>query len=161
MHDLWDDDRDDCGCDRDDEDRPRLHRRRLTMARGDTWTYAFQVVRDVATGFLYTVKLPLRVPRGSVPVDITSAKLEVTLKRFASDNDAQAVARLSSPSSGVVFTNATSGIATATMAASNTVGFPDTATKLVYDIQLILGGVVTTVEIGELWVGADVTQATT
>ncbi len=154
-----DEDHEGC-CERRDDDRPRLRRRRVEMVRGDTWVHAFQVISDVATGLLYTARLPNQMPPGAVPLNLTGAKVWLTVKRFASDGDGLALAQLTTTAGSVVLTTPLSGVATATMQPGPTLGFPDMDTELAYDVQVLLAGATTTVELGTLVVRPDVTSAT-
>lgn len=97
------------------------------------------------------------------PQNITGWSMWFTAKYFVADYDTQAPIKLGtiSPLSGITFTNALAGQAEVTIPSVATAGFPDTPTKLVYDVQVKdTTGRVFTIETGTLTVNPDVTRAT-
>jgi hypothetical protein len=125
------------------EERPR-HR----VFRGDTIRLPFQVV-DRETG-------------GAI--DITEWTVQFTAKYALPNPDAQAALAQDNVSpgglGGIVLVGPTLGQGIVTVQPISTRRWGDGDTRVVYDLQATdPGGVVTTVEIGELVVVPDVTQA--
>ena len=124
----------------------------LTMSRGDTFVRDIQVTAP-----------PPGAPPGAqpVPVDITGWTLWFTAKYNLADVDAQAVAQLSTLTSGIVLTTPTAGKAEITMPPGATVNFADAPVSIYYDVQAKdLSGRIFTVERGVIVVTPDVTRTT-
>src|SRR5947207_2059433 len=103
---------------------------KLDMIRGDTFSFDVVVSDD------------------SGPVNLTSGLLIFTLKNKYSDPDISAIAQKKSSSNGIIITNALAGKATVTLAPLDTRNLGDSWTILVWDLELILGGNVYTVDSG-------------
>ena len=120
------------------------------MARG-----ALKMYRGDTTSFTVTCS----DDEGGV-LDITGAVLWFTAKNNPTDTDAQAVFQHYSPSNGIVLTDAANGIATITMAESDTSGL-DGDTTLYWDVQCVdaLGGIQTLAR-SVITITTDITVAT-
>jgi hypothetical protein len=119
-----------------------------TMTRGDTLVIKL-VVRDSITGAV---------------MPVPGWTFWFTVKRFASDPDEYAVfaAKTGDGSGGIVVTDVNLGALTVTMPASKTRLFPDTPTKLLYDVQAMdATGVVSTIDSGTILIDptSDITRA--
>jgi hypothetical protein len=115
----------------------------LSMTRGDT------LIFDVAV-----------VDINGAPVSLTGKMLIFTVKARLSDADNAAIAQKKSPASGITITNAAGGLATVTLAPSDTRNLTDQWQSLVWDLQLVDGSNVYTVANGALQVTPDVTVST-
>jgi hypothetical protein len=159
----WDDDRwarardegwdePDCGC-------GFRERRRRRMLRGDTLAFTVQVLVNPTTGEYGTVWPAEPQPYNTAPVNLTGWRVIFTAKYEVPDWDNQAVAQLDNETLGGVVATGVVGTTSVTMPPTATVGFADTATTLVYDLQGIdPSGNVHTFETGRLRVRADVTR---
>jgi hypothetical protein len=150
------DDRDedsDCGCGfkRD---------RRRKMRRGDTLQFNLQVFQNTFTLEYGTVWPGEAPPPNCVPVNLTGYRVWFTAKYEYPDWDNQSVAQLDNMALGGVTTPGTLGQVSVTMPSLATQGFADGPTRLVYDLQVELSGVVSTPEEGRLTVNPDVTRST-
>ncbi len=93
-------------------------------------------------------------------LNCTGGTLRATLKRAFADLDAGALSQVSTPASGIVWTNQATGLATATFPASATASLTDTTT-LIYDVQFTdSAGRVDTVDDGTVEIELDVTVTT-
>jgi len=157
----WDDER--C-CEHDQvlsSERRAMRRRRRQAYRGDSWVYPFQVFQDPVTGVLLTSDAPNFAPPGCIPFNLTGAKVTLTIKRHVTDGDTQALAQVSTVTTGLTVTNLVSGQCVATTPPTTFNGFPDEPEPVVYDVQVVTAaGQVATCERGDLLVVPDVTQAT-
>jgi len=118
------------------------------MTRGDTLVINL-VVRDSNTG---------------AAIAVPGWTFWFTVKRFISDPDEQAIfaAKTGDGSGGVVVTDVNLGAVTATMPAICTRLFPDTPTKLLYDVQAMdATGVISTIDSGTIAIdpSSDITRA--
>jgi hypothetical protein len=129
------------------------------MYRGDTLQFAARLVRD-PTGILSLADLVCQLPPGTVVVDITGHTIMVTVKHYIPDPDAAAVWTLDNATAGgVTLVDPTKGKFTVLGSATPTLQYPDGDTRLPYDVQDVdASGVVSTVEIGEITIMADVTR---
>ncbi len=93
-------------------------------------------------------------------VDLSGCTLTMTAKWDVGDLDSDAVFVLSSPSDGIVITDATGGLATITIPSADTFDLPLHQVNLVYDIQLLTATAkIKTVLNGTLSIIPDVTEA--
>lgn len=118
------------------------------MTRGDTLEIKL-VVRDSVTG---------------AAIAVPGWTFWFTVKRFVSDPDEYAIfaAKTGDGSGGIVVTDVNLGAITATMPAIRTRLFPDTPTKLLYDVQAMDPlGKVSTIDSGTIKIdpGSDITRA--
>jgi hypothetical protein len=118
-----------------------------------------------------TVERHLRMHRGEsavwlvtvtdaagAPVNITGAAMRFTAKLRASDADAAAVFA-KAVGTGIVLTTPASGIATVTLAATDTAALAAGRDHLLqYDWKMTLSGITTTVAFGSLLVEAAMTR---
>jgi len=113
------------------------------MMRGDT--FSFPIAVKTATG---------------APYNLTGATLWSTVKRAWAEPDSLALARMKTPSSGIVVTDAVNGKAIVTMPAAATIDMGDGPVTLVYDVQLRAadGVTITTIEIGTIECWPDATR---
>lgn len=109
----------------------------FSIYRGDTWTETWTIL-----------------DQNGVSVDITGATFKMTLKNNTSDAD-PGVLQLTSPSSGIVITDAATGVVTLTITATQTAAL--TPSTYEYDIQMNNTGTVKTLVRGKLTIVADVT----
>lgn len=79
----------------------------------------------------------IQVVLNGTPVNLTGGTLRMSCKWQATDSDANEIFSVTTPSSGIVFLNATSGTATVTVASAltNTNAIPFHRIDPVYDIQ--------------------------
>lgn len=112
----------------------------LKMVRSDTYAFEIAVILNGAA------------------VDLTGGTLTMTAKWDVVDLDANAVFVRSTGNGGIAVTNAVGGLATVTIASTNTTALPAHTVNLVYDIQLVntLGSIYTVLN-GILTVVPDVT----
>lgn len=131
-----------------------------TVFRGDSLYFLDTVYRDLITQALFTVPPGTFPPPNAVPVDLTTARIIFTAKMYDTDYDQKAIYQLDNAVlTGVVVTSAVGGAFNVTGAPIRTMPFPDGPVELVFDIQVILAGRVTTVEAGTLTVWPDITRA--
>jgi hypothetical protein len=121
--------------------------------RGDTFVILAQVLQ-----------VPSGLPYGSqpVPTNVTGWTFWFTVKRYYADPDVLAVSQaITTDSTGnMTITDAVNGKVTAILPALATLNFPDSPTKLIYDIQGKDGlGKVYTIDSGSITVVPDVTRA--
>lgn len=109
----------------------------LEMARGDS------------------LSLNLAVTSGGVPLTLVGKSLRFVAKRGVGDSDASAVITKTTPT-GIVVTDAPGGLARIDLLPADTSALPALPELLVWDIQLINGSAVYTIESGTLLVKPDV-----
>lgn len=113
-----------------------------------------------------TLAIPVAVKNAATgaATDLTGWLVWFTVKRNYADPDSQSVfqARSDDMSGGVVITEPpTLGQITATLPASATLGWPDSPSNLVYDVQgKDTSGNIRTVDSGTICVTPDVTRST-
>ena len=114
----------------------------ISMTRGDTFTFNLAVTQSGAA------------------YNLTGASIRMTAKWNYTDADNAAVFSRTI-GSGITVTNAAGGLATVSIAPSNTSSLPATTTNLYYDIQVTDSGAnIYTVAYGVLTVNPDVSITT-
>jgi len=94
------------------------------------------------------------------PLPLAGYTLRFSAKERLSDDDTDAVISKMSPDNGIAIDDEPGGLATVTLAASDTEAFAGPRT-LVWDIQMAAAtGEVKTLDSGRLYVAPDVTRAT-
>jgi hypothetical protein len=151
-HEGWFRDDGDCGC--------GFRERRLRrMRRGDTLAFTLTVLMNPTTGEYGAMWPGEQQPFNTTPVNLTGWRVIFTAKYETPDWDNQSVAQLDNQTLGGVTAAGTGGVVVVSMPPTATVGFADTTTTLVYDLQGIdASGNVHTFETGRLRVLADVTR---
>lgn len=102
-----------------------------------------------------TLRIDHTVTQGGAALNLTGKTLRFTAKRSHADGDAAAVFT-KMIGSGITVTNAVGGLASTTISPADTSGLPALAQLLVWDLQLVDGSNVYTVETGTLLVSPDV-----
>lgn len=122
---------------------PELNQK-LKMTRGDTPTWEGQV-RDPDNQYL--------------PKNITGCTLTFTAKRDVDDSDANAVIQ-KTVGNGLTITTPSAGIfVLGPLLPADTQSLPNENIGLVFDIEMVLGGNVSTVAKGVLYVDAEATDS--
>ena len=99
--------------------------------------------------------------KNGAAINLTGGTLRMMAKYSTYDDDASAVFNLSSPSSGIVVTDAPNGKATVTISPANTVSLPEHRVDLAYEIRLTeSGGAVDSLTFGTLTVLPNVVNTT-
>lgn len=115
----------------------------IQMRRGDTYVFTLNVIQSGAA------------------YNLTGSTVRMTAKRDYNDADGSATFTRSSPSTGIVLTSPTLGIATVTISPASTSSLPAAEVILYYDIQVTdSSGNVFTVVDGLLKVLPDVSITT-
>lgn len=133
-----------------------------TTFRGDSLYFLDTIYTDIVTQAIFSVPPLSNVtpPPNAVPLNLTGGKVTFTAKYYDTDFDQNAVWQLDTALlGGVVITSAVGGKISVTGAPIKSYAFPDGPVNLVFDIQVILAGRVTTVEAGTLTVYPDITRA--
>lgn len=131
-----------------------------TVFRGDSLYFLDTVYQDVITKALFTVPPGTYPPPNAVPLNLSTARVTFTAKMNDTQWDQKAIWQLDNALlAGIVVTAPFSGAFQVTGAPIQTYAFPDGPVEMVFDIQVIDNGRVTTVEAGTLTVWPDITRA--